>query len=32
MQFIFKGIGTSGTQRSMLEDGLFGYRQPYSLN
>jgi LPS-assembly protein len=32
MQFIFKGIGSSGTQRSMLQDGLFGYRQPYSLN
>ena len=32
MQFIFKGIGTSGTRRSMLRDGLFGYRQPYSLN
>jgi len=32
LQFIFKGIGTSGTQRSMLQDGMFGYRQPYSLN
>ena len=32
MQFIFKGIGSSGTRRSMLQDGLFGYRQPYSLN
>ena len=32
LQFIFKGIGSSGTRRSMLEDGMFGYRQPYSLN
>lgn len=32
LQFIFKGIGSSGTQRSMLQDGMFGYRQPYSLN
>mgnify|MGYP003883573969 FL=1 len=32
LQFIFKGIGSSGTRRSMLQDGMFGYRQPYSLN
>jgi LPS-assembly protein len=32
LQFIFKGIGSSGTRRSMLKDGMFGYRQPYSLN
>ena len=32
LQFIFKGIGTSGTRRNMLQDGMFGYRQPYSLN
>ncbi len=32
LQFIFKGIGSRGTQRSMLSDGMFGYRQPYSLN
>lgn len=32
LQFIFKGIGSQGTQRSMLADGMFGYRQPYSLN
>jgi len=32
LQFIFKGISTSGNQRSMLRDGMFGYRQPYSLN
>ncbi len=32
LQFIFKGIGTSKSNRAMLEDGMFGYRQPYSLN
>jgi len=32
LQFIFKGIGTSNSQQSMLQDGMFGYRQPYSLN
>ncbi|WP_334063499.1 LPS-assembly protein LptD [Alteromonas genovensis] len=32
LQFIFKGIGSMASRRSMLEDGMFGYRQPYSLN
>ncbi|MCU7553112.1 LPS assembly protein LptD [Alteromonas sp. ASW11-19] len=32
LQFIFKGMGSSGSSRRMLEDGMFGYRQPYSLN
>ena len=32
LQFIFKGIGSSGARRNMLQDGMFGYRQPYSLN
>ncbi|MFT4937908.1 MAG: LPS-assembly protein [Paraglaciecola sp.] len=31
-QFIFKGLGGSSSNRSMLKDGLFGYRQPYLLN
>lgn len=32
LQFIFKGMGSTQSSRSMLEDGMFGYRQPYSLN
>ncbi|MEW9799002.1 LPS-assembly protein LptD [Alteromonas sp. CYL-A6] len=32
LQFLFKGMGSRGRTRSMLEDGMFGYRQPYSLN
>ncbi|WP_232364439.1 LPS-assembly protein LptD [Salinimonas lutimaris] len=32
LQFIFKGMGSSRSSRSMLEDGMFGYRQPYNLN
>ena len=32
LQFIFKGIGSPRSNRSMLEDGMFGYRQPYVLN
>ena len=32
LQFIFKGIGSSRSNRAMLEDGMFGYRQPYVLN
>lgn len=32
LQFIFKGIGSSRSSRAMLEDGMFGYRQPYVLN
>ena len=30
-QFIFKGMGSERSRRNMLEDGMFGYRQPYSL-
>ena len=32
LQFVFKGIGTARNNRDMLEDGMFGYRQPYVLN
>lgn len=32
MQFSFKGIGTGTSRRQLLEDGIFGYRQPYNLN
>lgn len=33
IRFSFKGIGSeSSNNRKMLEDGLFGYRQPYLLN
>ncbi|MCW8109425.1 LPS assembly protein LptD [Alteromonas ponticola] len=32
LQFIFKGMGSSKSSKSMLEEGMFGYRQPYSLN
>lgn len=32
LTFIFKGIGSSRSNRAMLEDGMFGYRQPYVLN
>ncbi len=32
LQFIFKGMGSSKSSRNMLEEGMFGYRQPYSLN
>ena len=32
LQFIFKGIGSARSNRDMLEDGMFGYRQPYVLN
>lgn len=32
LQFIFKGIGSTKNNRDMLEDGMFGYRQPYVLN
>ena len=32
MQFIFKGMGSGSTGNNMLSNGLFGYRQPYSLN
>ncbi|WP_373287164.1 LPS-assembly protein LptD [Alteromonas lipolytica] len=32
LTFIFKGIGSSRSNRAMLEEGMFGYRQPYVLN
>lgn len=33
IRFSFKGIGSENSNnRKMLEDGLFGYRQPYLLN
>lgn len=32
LQFLFKGFGNRGSSRTMLEDGMFGYRQPYTLN
>lgn len=32
VQFLFKGIGGDNSGRDMLEDGLFGYRQPYLLD
>ncbi|GGW80791.1 LPS-assembly protein LptD [Alteromonas halophila] len=32
LQFLFKGFGNSGNSRTMLRDGMFGYRQPYTLN
>ena len=32
LQFVFKGIGSSKGSTSMLEQGLFGYKQPYLLN
>ncbi|MFC3122196.1 LPS-assembly protein LptD [Agaribacter flavus] len=35
LQFVFKGIGSNGNSRSKidtLQQGLFGYRQPFVLN
>ena len=32
LQFTFKGLGSSKSGTDMLEQGLFGYRQPYILN
>ena len=32
VQFSFKGISSGASNRQLLEDGIFGYRQPYSLN
>lgn len=32
LQFVFKGIGSPKDATSMLEQGMFGYRQPYVLN
>ncbi|MFC6440952.1 LPS-assembly protein LptD [Pseudobowmanella zhangzhouensis] len=32
LKFVFKGMGQSKSRRDLLNDGLFGYRQPYFLN
>jgi LPS-assembly protein len=32
LQFIIKGIGSRRSNSDMLEQGMFGYRQPYVLN
>ncbi|MDF2176781.1 LPS assembly protein LptD [Aliiglaciecola sp. CAU 1673] len=32
LQFVLKGLGGSRNARSILNQGLFGYRQPYFLN
>ncbi|AWL10946.1 LPS-assembly protein LptD [Saliniradius amylolyticus] len=32
LQFEFKGMGSSDSARSLLDEGLFGYRQPYFVN
>ena len=32
LKFVFKGMGQSKSRRALLDDGLFGYRQPYFLN
>lgn len=32
LKFIFKGMGGGNSARALLNDGLFGYRQPYFLN
>lgn len=32
LQFSFKGLGSPRTSRDLLDEGLFGYRQPYLLN
>ncbi|GAB3018956.1 LPS-assembly protein LptD [Bowmanella dokdonensis] len=32
LQFVFKGMGSKNAARSLLDEGLFGYRQPYFLN
>ena len=32
LQFELKGMGNSSSSRTMLDGGLFGYRQPYFLN
>lgn len=31
LQFVFKGMGTSNKKVDMLNQGLFGYRQPFAL-
>jgi len=32
LQFVFKGMGSSRKKVDMLNQGLFGYRQPFALN
>jgi len=32
LQFVIKGIGSRRSNSDMLEQGMFGYRQPYVLN
>ena len=32
LQFSFKGISSNRRNKSMLQDGMFGYRQPYLIN
>ncbi|MDN4503505.1 LPS assembly protein LptD [Alteromonadaceae bacterium BrNp21-10] len=32
LKFVFKGMGGKNSSRALLNDGLFGYRQPYFLN
>jgi LPS-assembly protein len=32
LQFIFKGMSNKSSSKAMLEDGMFGYREPYVLN
>ena len=32
LQFVIKGIGSRKSNSDMLEQGMFGYRQPYVLN
>lgn len=32
LQFVFKGMGNSNKKVDMLNQGLFGYRQPFVLN
>lgn len=31
-KFVFKGMGTRNSSRSLLDDGLYGYRRPYLLS
>lgn len=32
LEFVFKGVGSKKSSRTLLDEGLFGYRQPYFLN
>ncbi|GAA0362088.1 LPS assembly protein LptD [Bowmanella denitrificans] len=32
LEFVFKGVGSKKSSRTMLDEGLFGYRQPYFLH